>query len=196
MGRVDAELPEDVLAMGVDGVDAGAAFGGYLLRRPALSDGFEDGELGGRELSLRRLPLLLDIREEGLSGMLADVAATRARDVDSLAEEIDRGVLEDDADTLGGIEELLHRGMVEVIADEQPHGLRKPVDDDEEVVLVGEVEEGEVDDDDGMTVMPQSLDEGGLILYDGDVALGIFREQRFQTQARQLLIISQNKISH
>lgn len=105
--------------------------------------------------------------------MLADVAATGACDVDGLAEEIDRGVLEDDADTLGGIEELLHRGVVKVIADEQPHGLRKPVDDDEEVVLVGEVEEGVVDDDDGMTVMPQSLDEGCLIFYDGDGGIGI-----------------------
>ena len=49
MGCVDAQLAEDILAMGGDGVDARESFGCNLLGGLTLSDGFNDLRFRSRQ---------------------------------------------------------------------------------------------------------------------------------------------------
>ena len=146
VGCVDTELAEDVLAVGVDGVDARESLGGYLLSRLSLGYGAHDLDLSvgeGRGVLLV-MPLA---REEDFGHTLADVPPAYYRRADCVGDFLDGGVFEEDAYVVALVDDGAEELLGEVVAEQDPVGRGVALPDDEEVLHVGEVEERVVGDD-------------------------------------------------
>lgn len=165
MGCIDIELSEDVLTVRVDGMNGGVALCRYLLRRLALCDSCQDSKLGSRQRRCCRLLLLLILLgcDQQLRGMLTDITAAGECHFDSLAYNIKRCILENNADMLRSVDKLLNGSVVEIVTDKDPARVGEPLNNNKEIVLVGKVEKSEVDKHDDMTVCLELLNQGSLV---------------------------------
>lgn len=121
VGGIDAQLAEDVFAMGGDGMDAGEAFGSNFLGRLAQSDGFHDFRLGLRQ-DTGCLVLLLLLGDDGLEGTLAEITGVSIDSIQGFTYFTQRTVLEYYAKLMGGIDYAADELRRKVVADEYPVG--------------------------------------------------------------------------
>ena len=161
MQGVDAELAEDVLAVGVDGVEAGEALLGYLAGGEAEGYVSEYMGLGGGEGDV-----LIPggwRGEEHLAHALADVAPVAGCLVQGLAYLAEGRLFEHHAHLGVGGDHGADEVEAQVFAEEQPLRAGKPLGDDLELGGVADVEKGVVEHHGGIGVCAERLDELGLV---------------------------------
>ena len=184
---VDAQLAEDVLAVGRHGVDAREALGGNLLRRLALGNGPHNLFLsGGQDAGRLFLLLLVD---DDLEGSLAEVARMAFDGVQGTAHLAQGTVLEHDAELMGGIDHPAQELRRQLVAEQHPVGQVETLSDNQELVFVGKVEEGVVEYDHGTLVLLEQFHKTSLVAGLVDYVLFVLAEQALQCKARQLLIV-------
>ena len=195
MRCIDAQFAENILAVGGDGVDAREALGSNLLGGFPQGDGFDNLRLRLREDAVGFFLFLL-LGDDGLEGSLAEVARVATDGCQRLANLTQRAVLEHHTELMGGIDHAADELRREVVADEYPIGQAEAFGNDEQLVLVGKVEQGVVEQYYGALVLLEQVYKSGSVesAIDGS-SLDVLK-QALQRKARQFLIVGNDIIPH
>ena len=150
---------------------------------------------------------MLLLGDDGLEGTLAEVTGVTVDSIQGFTYFTQRTVLEYYTKLMGGIDHAADELRCEVVADEYPVGQAKALGNDEQLVLVGKVEQGVVEQYYGTLVFLQQFHEscpvesteyGAIfdVLRPEGRSVARILKQVLQRETRQFLIVGNDIIPH
>ena len=140
MHIVHAQLSEDILAVGVHGMETGESLFGYFLGGHTKGDVLQDFGLGLGKVHLL-FRLLLHGSQQNLHHALADKAVACHAETDSLLNLHHRTLLKKNTKHAAASNEHLHEVGTQIFTEQKPSGIGKTLVEDEELGGIIDVEE-------------------------------------------------------